>query len=135
MSIFKLPIAGGVGVTAFLLGSVVGFELLFGPDFPSVFLVLPFATLLAVGAGAASYRLLGRRDERSVYGGLAGLAAFGYGVLLLLLIDYSVPASRDLLTVDRILAVGVALAAVVAVVGWVRPPTDRGREDDGTDRD
>ena len=121
MTVRHVIVAFGVGITAFLASVVLGFELVFGPDFPSVFYVLPIAIAVAIVAIVASYALLVRRAGRALWAGLVGIAAFGYAVNVVLLIQYAVPQARDVLVVERIAIVGLLAALVLAIVAWAVP--------------
>ena len=113
----------GVGGTAFLVASLLGFEV-FGGDFPSVFYVLPIALLAAIGGAIGSYLALGARPGRGVRSVLNGVAAVGYGFVSLWFVRYSIAATRAALSFDRIAVISVVLGAVVAALAWVYGPKE-----------
>lgn len=111
----------GVGGTAFLVASLLGFEL-FGSDFPSVFYVLPIALLAAIGGAVGSYLALGTQPERGVRSLLSGVAAISYAFVSFWFVRYSIAATRAALSFDRIAVISVVLGAVVAVLAWIYGP-------------
>ena len=119
MSLRRAAIAVGVGGTAFLVASVVGFEV-FGGDFPSVFYVLPIAILSWIVAAAGSYRALPTALSRPARSGLVGTAAFSYAFVIQWFVRYSVAATRSYLPFDLIAAVSAVVAIAVGVAAWSR---------------
>lgn len=121
MAIRRALVPLGVGGTAFLLSSAVGFQV-FGADFPSVFYVLPLALAATVLAVTGSFLLLGSRPGRAVRSSLVGVAGFGYSFFALLLVRYAVPPSRQLLGSVLILLLSTIVAVVLAVSTWRSGP-------------
>lgn len=117
MELRRPAIAVGVGATAFILASVVGFEV-FGADFPTVFIVLPIALVTAVVAMIVTGVATGRDLQPPVVGVLAGVAAFGYAVFLQLATRYSIPATRRALQVDVIVVIATLAAVLTAAGVW-----------------
>lgn len=121
MGLRRVVISIGVGASAFLVASVVGFEV-FGADFPSVFYVLPIAIVAAIGGAYGAYRSLGPTSSRIVRSTLAGIAAFSFSWFLLWFVRYSIAATRAVLSFDLMLVSSIVVAGVVAVIGWIYPP-------------
>lgn len=117
MRLRRIVVSIGVGGTAFLGASVIGFEV-FGGDFPSAFYVLPIALLVAIVASGGTYRALAPNSPRSVRSGLTGLAAFSYSFFHLWFVRYAIAATRTHLPFDLIALLSVVLTAVVAALSW-----------------
>jgi hypothetical protein len=117
MELRRLVLSVGVGGTAFLIASVIGFTV-FGGNFPSVFYVLPLALGSALAAAGGTYAALGSRRGRPVRALLTGTAAVGYSFFLLWFVRYSVAATRSALSFDMIALLSVAVAVVVAASAW-----------------
>ena len=122
MAVRRVLISLGVGATAFLLSSVVGFQV-FGADFPSVFYVLPLALVATVLAVGASVLFLGSQPGIVVWTSLVGVAGFGYSVFFLLLVRYAVPPTRALLDSALILLISAVVAVGLAALAWGSHPT------------
>lgn len=118
---YRRLVSLGVGGTAFLVASALGFEV-FGSDFPSVFYVLPMALLAAIGGVVGSYLALGARPGRGVRSGLSGVAAVSYAFFLGWFVRYSVAVTRAPLSFDRIVFISVGLGIATAVLVWVYEP-------------
>jgi len=110
-------VAVGVGATAFLVAFVAGIELV-GTDSPSLLTILPIAVVVALVVATGTFLAAGRVSAPAVFGGLAGIAAFGYGVFLQLAVRYAVPATRRVLQIDAMVL--LATVAAVLVAGGVR---------------
>lgn len=115
----------GVGGTAFLVASLLGFEV-FGSDFPSVFYVLPIALLAAIGGAIGSYLALGAQPGQGVRSVLSGAAAVSYAFFSFWFVRYSIAATRAALSFDRIAALSVVLGAGIAVLAWLYGPEESG---------
>jgi hypothetical protein len=107
----------GVGGTAFLAASVLGFEL-FGGEFPSVFYVLPIAFLAGIVAALGAFVILGARPGGGVRSALNGVAAIGYAFFLFWFVRYSIAPTRAVLSFDRIAVLAVCLGTAVAALSW-----------------
>lgn len=108
----------GVGGTAFLVASAIGFEV-FGGDFPSIFYVLPIA-LLAMGVAAiGTYLYFGRRSRRVIRSGLTGVAAISYAFFALWFVRYAIASTRSVLSFDLIASISVVIAVIVTAVVWI----------------
>ena len=125
MTLRRTIVSVGVGGTAFLLASVVGFEV-FGGDFPSVFYVLPIALLAAVVAAGGGYRVLRPTPGQLAQSGLTGVAAFSYSFFLLWFLRYSIAATRPFLSFDLIAILSAVAAVAVAVAAWISHPVSDG---------
>ncbi|MEF8808020.1 hypothetical protein [Natronomonas sp.] len=121
MELRRLVLSVGVGGTAFLVASVIGFTV-FGGDFPSVFYVLPLALGSALAAAGGTYVALGSRRGRPVRALLTGTAAVGYSFFLLWFVRYSIARTRGTLSFDLIAILSVAVAVVVAALAWRSQP-------------
>ena len=121
--VYKRLVSFGVGGTAFLVASVLGFEV-FGGDFPSVFYVLPIALLAAIGGAIGSYLVLGMRPGRGVRSVLGGVAAVSYAFFFGWFVRYSIAATRGALSFDRIVVLSVAVGAAIAVLVWIYGPKE-----------
>ena len=108
----------GVGGTAFLLASRLGFEV-FGSDFPSVFYVLPIALLAAIGGAIGSYLALSIQPGRGTRSVLGGVAAISYSFFLFWFIRYSIASARSVLSFDRIAVFSMVLGVVIAALTWI----------------
>lgn len=117
----RILVSAGVGGTAFLVASVVGFEL-FGSEFPSVFYVLPLALAATGVVAAGTYLGLRAGPGRGVRSLVTGVAGFSYSFFFFWFVSYSIPATRDLLSFDVIAGLSAVLAVAVGVVAWVTRP-------------
>ena len=113
----RAVVAVGVGATAFLAALVAGVEVV-GSDVPSLLSVLPIVVVLALVVTFVTFVAAGRALTPPVLGGLAGVAAFGYAVFLLLAVRYAVPATRRALQIDAMVL--LATLAAILVAGAVR---------------
>ena len=111
----------GVGGTAFLVASVIGFEV-FSADFPSVFYVLPIALAALFVAAIGTYLALGSQPKRPVGTVLVGVAAISYGFFFLWLVRYAVPPTRGFLPFDLITILSVILGVILAIFVWMTDP-------------
>ena len=109
----RAVVAVGVGATAFLAALVVGVEVV-GSDVPSLLSVLPIAVVVALVVATGTFLAAGRALAPAVLGGLAGVAAFGYGVFLQLAVRYTVPATRRALQIDAMVLIATVAAFLVA---------------------
>jgi hypothetical protein len=112
-----LLVAPGAAITTTLFVAVAVIELL-AVEFSAI-VGLPVGVLagLAVFAAVlAGYGSVGAGARRAV----AGLAAFGYAVLVLLALRYAnVAGARSLVTVPVLVGAGVATALAVSLGLWV----------------
>ena len=113
----RLLVSLGVGGTAFLAASVLGFEV-FGGEFPSVFYVLPIALLAGGIAAVGAFVILKSRPGLGVRSALSGIAAVGYAFFLLWFLRYSIAPTRTVLSFDRIAVLAVCLGTALAALAW-----------------
>jgi len=118
----RVVISLGVGGTAFLIASVIGFQV-FGADFPSVFYVLPIAIAALFVAAIGTYFTLGPQRKRPIRTVLVGVAAISYGFFFLWLVRYAIPPARGFLSFDLIGILGVLLGVILAVFVWTTNPS------------
>jgi hypothetical protein len=114
MRIRRATIATGIGATAFVLVAVVGVEFI-GSDVPSLS-ILTIAVVAAVIAAVLGFLATGRGLEPPALGAVAGVAAFGYAVVLQLAVRYAVAATRTVLQ-PTVVVLFAALAAFVVNAG------------------
>ena len=108
----------GIGITVFLVVAGIISYLLEPFIAFSVFIGIPAGLLAAFGVMLSVIRTADRWDHRTGTSILAGVATFGYTMLVLLAIRYVVPAMRVELDGWTLIMVAMAMGAIISVITW-----------------